>query len=46
MSSAGMAAHTVMGQMLKLEAASGRGGFSELHSPNPFLIITGAMLKL
>lgn len=45
-SSAGTAAHTVMGHMLKLEAASGRGGFSELHSPNPFLIITGAVLKL
>lgn len=45
-SSAGMAAHTVMGQMLKLDPGLGLGGFSELQSPNPFLITTRAVLKL
>lgn len=46
MSSGGMAAHTVMGQMLKLKAGIGLGGFSELHSPNPLLIFTGAVPEL
>lgn len=44
--SAGRSAHTVVGQMLRLKAGIGLGGYPELHSPNPFLIITGAMLKL
>lgn len=39
-SSAGVAAHTVVGQALRLVAGIGSGGFSEFHSPNPCLITT------